>query len=84
VCPITAIAERRRGFAFDAAEDAVLLEMKTRRGLGGLSRQNLGVKHELAAGSASIGGDDRSLDAELVGCAGLAFANAFDLGRVEE
>ena len=30
------------------------------------------------------GGDDRSLDAELVGWAGLALANAFDLERVEE
>ena len=30
------------------------------------------------------GGDDLSLDAELVGWAGLAFANAFDLERVEE
>jgi hypothetical protein len=37
----------------------------------------------LAARSAGIGGDDRSFDAELVGRAGFALADAFDLGRVE-
>src|SRR5215475_7679487 len=31
----------------------------------GISRQCLGVEHELAAGSAGIGGGDRGLDAEL-------------------
>ena len=45
--------------------------------------QRLGVKHELAARSADIGGDDGDLDAELVGRAGLALADAFDLGGVE-
>jgi hypothetical protein len=41
------------------------------------------MQHELAAWRAGIGGDDRGLDAELVGRAGLAFADAFDLGSVE-
>jgi hypothetical protein len=112
------MAQRRRSFAFDAAEDAALLagdedaarigrvvastalvdigaldcpsgellggvdDTAERMSVVGISRQNLGVKHELAAGSASIGGDDRSLDTKLVGCAGLALADAFDLGRV--
>src|SRR5947208_9992596 len=49
----------------------------------GVARQRFGVQHELAAWRASIGGSDRGLDAELVGCAGLAFANALDLGSVE-
>ena len=34
-------------------------------------RQRLGMQDELAASGAGIGGDDRSLDAELVGRAGL-------------
>jgi hypothetical protein len=38
------------------------------------------VEHELAARSAGIGGGDRGLDAELVGRAGFAFADGFDLG----
>jgi hypothetical protein len=41
------------------------------------------VQHELAARSAGIGGDDRDFDAELVRRAGLAFADAFDLGGME-
>ena len=49
----------------------------------GIARQRLGVQHELAARRAGIGGDDRDLDAELVGRAGLALADAFDLGGVE-
>jgi hypothetical protein len=49
----------------------------------GTSRQRLGVEHKLAAGSAGICGDDRGLDAEFVGRAGFALADAFDLGRVE-
>ena len=48
-----------------------------------VARQRLGVEHELAAGGAGVGGDDRGFDAELVGCAGLALADAFDLGGVE-
>src|ERR1041385_2383813 len=48
-----------------------------------LSRQRLGVQHELTAWGAGVGGDDRGLDAELVGGAGLAFADALDLGSVE-
>lgn len=32
---------------------------------------------------ASVGGDDRDLDAELIGRAGLALADAFGLGGVE-
>ena len=49
----------------------------------GVSRQRLGVQHELTAWGAGVGGDDRGLDAELVGGAGLAFADALDLGSVE-
>jgi hypothetical protein len=42
------------------------------------------VQHELAARErGDIGGDDRDLDAELVGRAGLAFADALDLGGME-
>jgi hypothetical protein len=46
--------------------------------------QRLGVQHELAARGAGVGGADRDLDAELVGCAGLAFADAFALGAWKE
>ena len=49
----------------------------------GVVRQRLGMEHELAARGAGIGGDDRGLDAELIGRPGLALADAFDLGRVE-
>jgi hypothetical protein len=49
----------------------------------GIARQHLGVEHKLDAGSAGIGGDDRGFDTELVGRAGFALADAFDLGRVE-
>src|SRR5246127_2616843 len=49
----------------------------------GVSRQRLGVQHELAARGAGVGGDDRGLDAKLVGGAGLAFADALGLGSVE-
>ena len=48
-----------------------------------IARQRLGVQHELAARGAGVGGDDRGLDAELVGRAGLALADALDLGSVE-
>ena len=48
-----------------------------------IARQRLGVQHELAAWRAGVGGDDRSLDAELIGRAGLALADAFDLGGME-
>ena len=48
-----------------------------------IARQRLGVQHELAAGRAGVGGGDRDLDAELVGRAGLALADAFDLGGME-
>lgn len=41
------------------------------------------MQHELAARSASVGGDDRDLDAELVGHLRLAFADALDLGGVK-
>jgi hypothetical protein len=41
------------------------------------------MQHELAARGTGIGGDDRDLDAELVGRTGLAFANALDLRGVE-
>jgi len=49
----------------------------------GVARQRFGVPHELAAWRAGIGGGDRGLYAELVGCAGLALADALDLGSVE-
>jgi hypothetical protein len=49
----------------------------------GIARQCLGLQHELAARGTGVGGDDRNLDAELVGRAGLAFANALDLRGVE-
>jgi hypothetical protein len=41
------------------------------------------VQHELAARRAGVGGDDRNLDAELVGGTGLALADAFGLGGME-
>ena len=41
------------------------------------------MQHELSARRAGIGGDDRDLDAELVGRAGLALADALDLRGVE-
>ena len=48
-----------------------------------IARQRLGVQHELAARGAGVGGDDRSLDAELVRRAGVALADALDLGGME-
>jgi YD repeat-containing protein len=48
-----------------------------------IARERLGVQHELAAWGASVGADDRGLDAELIGRAGLALADALDLGSVE-
>ena len=36
-----------------------------------VARQRLGMEHELAAGGAGIGGNDRGLDAELVGAPAL-------------
>jgi hypothetical protein len=47
----------------------------------GVSRQRLGVQHELAPGARAL--VDRGLHAEFVGGAGLAFADALDLGSVE-
>src|SRR5260370_7697831 len=46
-------------------------------------RQRPGVQHELAARRAGVGGDDRNLDAELVGGTGLALADAFGLRSME-
>src|ERR1017187_6679362 len=48
-----------------------------------IARQRLGVQHELAARRAGIGGGDRDLDAELIGRAGVALADALDLGSME-
>src|ERR1051325_3214966 len=45
----------------------------------GVSRECLGMQHELAARCAGIGADDRRLNAELVRRTGLALANAFHL-----
>jgi hypothetical protein len=39
--------------------------------------------HELAARGGGVGGDDRDLDAELIGRAGVALADAFDLWGME-
>jgi hypothetical protein len=41
------------------------------------------VQPELAGRRAAVGGDDRDLDPELVRRAGLALADALDLGSVE-
>src|SRR5262245_54642318 len=49
----------------------------------GIARQRTGVQHELTASGAGVGGDDRGFDAELVGRAGLALADALDLWSVE-
>ena len=48
-----------------------------------IARQCLGLQYELAARRAGFGGGDRYIDAELIGCAGLALADAFDLRRME-
>ena len=45
--------------------------------------QRPGVQHELAVRGAGIGSDDRDLDAELVGRAGFALADALGLGGME-
>jgi hypothetical protein len=45
--------------------------------------QRLGMQHELTARGAGVGGDDGDLDAELVGRAGLALADALGLGGME-
>ena len=45
--------------------------------------QRLGVQHELPALGRGDRGGDRDLAAELVGRAGLAFADALHLGRVQ-
>src|SRR5665811_1235753 len=49
----------------------------------GVARQCFGVQYELAARGAGVGGDDGDLDAELVGRAGLALANALGLWGME-
>ena len=49
----------------------------------GVAGQRRGVEHELAARGASVCGGDRDFDAELVGRAGLALADALDLRSVE-
>jgi hypothetical protein len=49
----------------------------------GIARQCLGLQHELAARGTGVGGDDRDLDAELVGRTGFAFADALDLRCME-
>src|SRR5208283_1901668 len=48
-----------------------------------IARQRLGMQHELAAWGAGVGSGDRHFDAELIGRAGLAFADAFDLWGME-
>ena len=48
-----------------------------------VARQRLGVGDELAALGAMERGGERDLDAELVRPMRLAFADAFDLGRVQ-
>src|SRR4030081_327511 len=49
----------------------------------GVARQCPGMQHELTARGAGVGGDDRDLDAELVGRTGLALADALGLGGME-
>jgi len=49
----------------------------------GVAGQRSGVQHKLASGRAPVGRHDRRLDAELVGAAGFALADAFGLGGVE-
>src|SRR5262249_21978861 len=71
-----------------ALVDIGALDCATGELLGGVDdaaerMQHLGVQHKLAAGSAGIGGDDRGFDAERIGRARFALADAFDLGRVE-
>src|ERR1039458_5387825 len=41
------------------------------------------MQHELAARGAGVGGDDRDLDAELVGRAGFALADTLGFGGME-
>src|ERR1700757_4683244 len=50
-------ASERLGAVDDLAERVPVI---------GVTRQRLGVQHELAARGAGIGGDDRSLDTELI------------------
>jgi hypothetical protein len=47
------------------------------------ARQRFGMQHELATRRPVIGGGDRCLDAELIGRAGLALADAFHLRGME-
>src|SRR6185437_7915746 len=54
-----------------------------RMSVEGVAVQCLGMEHELAALGPSCGCGDRHLAAELLGRMRLAFANAFDLGRVQ-
>src|SRR5262249_1941496 len=49
----------------------------------GVSRQRLGVQHELTARGAGVRGDDRCLAAALVGGGALAFAAELGLGGGE-
>ena len=49
----------------------------------GVARERFGVQHELPARGAGVGGNDRSLDTELVRRVRLALADALDLGSVE-
>src|SRR6516162_9669044 len=50
----------------------------------GVSRERLGMQHELAAGRAGIGADDGCLNAELVGRTGLALAMQSTSGAWKE
>src|SRR5882757_9015749 len=49
----------------------------------GVIGQRSGVQHEQATGSPAVISDDGGLDAELVGCGGLALADALHLGGME-
>src|SRR5436190_1370447 len=65
----------------------ILSQARTRRRLYPpvvrIAGQRSGVKHELAAGCAVIGGDEGGLHAKLIRRAGLALADALDLRSVE-
>jgi hypothetical protein len=88
-------SRRRRIMTAISLVDVGALDLSSNEALGilddgaqgvpviGIAGQRLGMQHELATRGTGLGGDDRDLDAELVGRTGLAFANAFDLRGVE-
>ena len=49
----------------------------------GIAVQRLDMGDELSPGRTFVGGGDADLAAELIGLAGLAFADTLDFGRVQ-